>query len=322
MNGHAAEIAFFGLLSLVPATITLGGMLHVFAHVGGQALAARGQEGATEAIRLLIGPKLADSVINPFVETQLSQSRSLAITGVVATAWLASRMFYALSHGFDVAFDVSDRKPSRLQRLFALVHAIVAVVVVALTLAVMVLGWHSGRAGLDRFLGRAPVVAQLWMVVRWPLLVAVLLGVIVNLYHYGPNVRLPVRRCLPGALLAVALWIGAAVMFRAYLLVGAADPTGVESKDPRVILIGRAIGASIATAVWMYFSALAILTGAELNGELIRRRASTLEGSPAASPATERRPATRAEHPRVPRMVGVLFANSGHKLGGGNHKHR
>lgn len=279
-NAHAAEMAFFGLLSLVPATITMGGILHVFAHVGGPELATRGQEGASAAIRLLVGPKLADSVINPFVETQLTQSRGLAITGLIVTTWLTSRIFYALSHALDSAFDVSDPRRSVIQRLVCLTHAISVVFVIAITLAIMVLGWRSGSAGMDRFLGRVPVVAQLWAVIRWPLLVAVLLGVIIALYRYGPNIRLSWRQCLPGAALAVLLWIAAAVAFRAYLLVGAGAPTGVSSSNPDVVLIGRAIGASIGTGIWMYFSALAILTGAELNGALLRCEASEAEPSP------------------------------------------
>jgi membrane protein len=280
-NAHAAEMAFFGLLSLVPATITMGGILHVFARVGGPELATRGQDGAMAAIRLLIGPKLADSVINPFVQTQLSQSRGLAITGLIVTTWLTSRIFYALSHALDAAFSVSDPRRSLIQRCVSLVHAVGVVFIMAITLAVMVLGWRSGSAGMDRFLGRVPVVAQLWAVIRWPLLIAVLLGVIIALYRYGPNIKLSWRECLPGAALAVLLWIAAAVAFRAYLLVGAGAPTGVKSSNPNVVLIGRAIGASIGTGIWMYFSALAILTGAELNGVLLRHEASETELSPA-----------------------------------------
>ena len=227
-NAHAAEMAFFGLLSLVPATITMGGILHVFARVGGPELATRGQEGASAAIRLLIGPKLADSVINPFVQTQLTQSRGLAVTGLLVTTWLTSRIFYALSHALDSAFDVSDPRRSLAQRCVCLAQAIGVVFVIAITLAIMVLGWRNGKEGMDHFLGQVPVVAQAWAVIRWPLLVAVLLGVIAALYRYGPNVRLSWRQCLPGAALAVLLWIAAAVAFRAYLLVGAGAPTGVQ----------------------------------------------------------------------------------------------
>lgn len=324
VNAHAAAMSFFALLSLVPATVTLGGVLHTLAAIGGPELAVRAQQGASEAIRLLIGPKLADSVINPFVATQLSQTRGPAITGLLASAWLSSRIFYSLLHGLDVAFEVADRRPSRTQRLYALGHAIAAVGIVAVTLAVMVLGWHSGRAGLDRVMGRAPVVAQLWVVLRWPLLVAVLLGVIVNLYRYGPNVRLSVRQCLPGACLAVVLWIGAAGVFRGYLLIGAVAPTGVHTDDLQVVLIGRAIGASIATGVWLYFSSLAVLTGAELNGVLLRMRATAVSGeaatptevpAPTATrPSPNPGPSRAAGRPRLPRVIGVRAAAIGHWL--------
>jgi membrane protein len=308
-SAHAAEMAFFGLVALVPATITMGGVLHLLAHVGGPELAVRGQDGAAQAIRTLIGPKLADSVINPFVRTQLSQPRGLALSGLIVTAWLISRIFYALSHALDLAFDVSDRRRSVVQRCIALVHALGAVFVTAITLAIMVLGWRSGRAGIDRFLGNVPVVAQLWAVVRWPLLVAVLLGVTAALYRYGPNIRLTRRQYLPGAALAVLLWIAAAVAFRAYLMVGAGPPTGVSSGDPHVVLIGRAIGASIATGIWMYFSALAILTGAELNGVLLRRDVTEVELSPLALFHSMRQ-RIRALHPtRAARNYGHAFAN-------------
>jgi membrane protein len=308
-SAHAAEMAFFGLLALVPATITMGGVLDLLAHVGGPELASRGQDGATQAIRMLIGPKLADSVINPFVQTQLSQPGGLALSGLIVTVWLTSRIFYALAHALDTAFDVSDRRRSVIQRGICLVHAIGVVLVTAITLAIMVLGWHSGRAGIDRFFGHVPVVAQLWAVVRWPLLVAVLLGVTVALYRYGPNVRLTWRQCLPGAALAVLLWIGAAVAFRAYLVIGAGAPTGVSSADPEVVLIGRAIGASIATGIWMYFSALAILTGAELNGVLVRREIPEAEPSPLAHFHAMRQRVHTLHPTRAALTYGHAFAN-------------
>lgn len=311
VNAHAAAMSFFALLSLVPATVTLGGVLHALARIGGPELAVRAQQGAAEAIRLLIGPKLADPVINPFVETQLSQTGGPAITGLLASGWLISRVFYSLEHGLDVAFGAADRQPSRVQRLYALGHAVIAVAVVAVTLAVMVLGWHSGSAGLDRVMGRAPVIAQLWMVLRWPLLFFVLLGVIVNLYRYGPNVRLSVRQCLPGACLAVVLWIGAAGVFRGYLLIGPVAPTGVRTDDQQVVLIGRAIGASIATGVWLYFSSLAVLTGAELNSVLLRSRAAAPAGA-----STRLVPA--ADRPRLPWGIGVRAAAIGHWFEGRN----
>lgn len=275
LNSHAAEIAFFALLSLVPATITLGGVLHLMARVFGPQMAIKAEDGSDEAIRFLIGHKLADSVIVPFVNTQLSQPRGSAISALLIAAWLTSRVFHALSHALDVAFDVTDRRPSRIQRLISMAYAIGAVAVVVATLALMAVGWHSGRAGLDRFFARTPVVAQLWDIGRWPLLAGILLGILVLLYRYGPNVPHTYRHCLPGAVIGVALWIAAAIGFRAYLMLGTGAPTGVHTNDERVQLIGQATGAAIATGVWMYVSALVVLLGAEINAQLRRRRIAT-----------------------------------------------
>jgi membrane protein len=145
------------------------------------------------------------------------------------------------------------------------------VAVIAVTLALMVLGWHNGRAGLDRFMGQTPVISQLWIAMRWPLLVVILFAVVMGIYRFGPNLTLTWRQCLPGAIVSVVLWLLASVAFRAYLVFGAAAPTGIATRNKEVVLIGRAVGASIATGFFMYVTALAILFGAEINGVLWRR---------------------------------------------------
>jgi uncharacterized BrkB/YihY/UPF0761 family membrane protein len=68
------------------------------------------------------------------------------------------------------------------------------------------------------------------------------------------------------------LWILAAVGFRIYLALGSGAPTGVVVNNAQVVLIGRAVGAVVATVLWTYFSSIAILVGNELNAELARRR--------------------------------------------------
>ena len=88
-----------------------------------------------------------------------------------------------------------------------------------------------GRAGIYRFFGHAPVIATAWKLVRWPLLLAILLAVIAALYRYGPNVRHAWRQCLPGAALAVLLWMGAAALFRATQGSDGADGPGLDEDD-------------------------------------------------------------------------------------------
>jgi membrane protein len=56
------------------------------------------------------------------------------------------------------------------------------------------------------------------------------------------------------------------------LALGSGAPTGVVVNYAQVVLIGRAVGAVVATVLWTYFSSIAILVGNELNAELARSR--------------------------------------------------
>jgi hypothetical protein len=64
-------MAFFAVLTLVPSTIAVGSALGLSKQIVGAAPVARAEEAATEAVRVLMGPQLADNVITPFVHAQL-----------------------------------------------------------------------------------------------------------------------------------------------------------------------------------------------------------------------------------------------------------
>ncbi len=269
-------MSFFALLTLVPSTVAVGAALGVVERVVGPEKIARGQAAAITAVNVLISPKLANGVVDPFVRAQLTQRQGgAALGGLLLTWWLASRLFTATSHALDTAYGERNRGPSITQRVIALAFALVSVVVVVLTLGMMVdvpflneQGGSAGQFGLDHEL------AVVWQLGRWPALLVLLVGFLLGLYRFAPSVRHPWRACLPGAAAGVVLWILAAVAFRIYLGLGHGAPTGVVVNDSNVVIIGRAIGAVVATVLWTYFSSMAILLGNELNAELARARSS------------------------------------------------
>jgi membrane protein len=146
---------------------------------------------------------------------------------------------------------------------------------VVLTLGIMVdapfLDEHRTLA--EQF-GISQALVTVWWILRWPVVLAVLVAFLLCLYRFAPSVRHGWRHLLPGAVLGVLLWIVAAVAFRIYLAFGGGDPTGVvvDPNDARVVVIGQAVGAVVATVLWTYFSSIAILAGNELNAELARLR--------------------------------------------------
>jgi membrane protein len=273
VTGPAAEMSFFAMLTLVPLTVAVGAALGQIQRFVGPEKIARGQDAAISLVRAFISPRLTDGVVDPFVRAQLSQPQrgGAAIGGLLLTWWLAGRLFAATSRALDSAYHDRHQRLSIHQRMIALGFAFGSVVVVVLTLGIMVdAPFMDENRATDIGVSRALVT--IWYVVRWPVVLLVLVAFLLCLYRFAPTVRHAWRHLLPGAVLGVLAWIAAAVGFRIYLALSSDTATGVVVNDQRVVIIGRAVEAVVATVLWTYFSSVAILVGNELNAELARLR--------------------------------------------------
>jgi membrane protein len=301
-TGHAAEMAFFAVLTLVPSTVAVGSALGLSKHVIGQNAVTEAERAVNGAVRALMGPDLADTVITPFVHVQLTQPRGgVAIGGLLAAWWLSSHLFEATGHALDAAYGVTDRRPTIVSRLLALGFALGSVLLVACTIEVMVVGpLGNPSTGVASQLGMGEVYRDGWAVLRWPLLLVIVVAFLVALYRFSPNVRHGWRDCLPGAMLGAALWICAAVAFRVSAAVGLQGSRGVSGGDANVDIIGQSVNAVIATVLWAYLASIAILLGGEFNAVLRRRAAAAAREAPRFGPAAAPGPA----EPTPPDPVG------------------
>jgi membrane protein len=301
-TGHAAEMAFFAVLTLVPSTVAVGSALGLSKHIVGAGVVQEAERAVNGAVRALMGPGLADSVITPFVHVQLTQPHGgVAIGGLLAAWWLSSRLFEATGHALDTAYGVVDRRPTLVSRLLALGFALGSVLLVACTVEVMVVGpLGSSRSGPANDLGVGSLYEHGWAVLRWPLLLVIVVGFLMSLYRFSPNVRHGWRDCLPGAVFGAGLWILAAVGFRVSAAMGLQGTHGVGGGDPSVEIIGQAVSAVIATVLWAYLASIAILLGGEFNATLRRRRAPVQAAAPANGVRFERTADAPAE-PLAPR---------------------
>jgi membrane protein len=281
-TGHAAEMAFFAVLTLVPSTIAVGSAMGASKALVGSGAVAQAEAAANDAVRVLMGPELADVVIGPFVHAQLTQPhRDVALGALLIAWWLSSHLFMATGHALDYAYGVRDHRATLVQRFIALAFALGSVGVVAVTAEMMVSGPLGELTGDPaKTLGIQGPYEEIWKVIRWPIGFALVVGFLVCLYRFSANVKHCWRDCVPGAVVGAFLWISAAVVFR--LTAGARDWSGVASNDPSVTLIGQAVNAVVSTVVWAYLASIAILLGGELNAALRQRRTTR-----AAVPGTE-----------------------------------
>jgi membrane protein len=160
------------------------------------------------------------------------------------------------------ANDLEETRPFWKVRLlaFGLIGILGAVAVFLVVL--IVFGAPIGDA-IARRVGAGHAFTLAWSIARWPLAFAAVLVALAAVYRLAPNRAPPGWRWVtPGSLLGSVLWLGFSGLFALY--------TAFSSSYDRTY--GSLAGA-IVLLLWLQFSALAMLLGAELNTELERRAA-------------------------------------------------
>jgi membrane protein len=120
---------------------------------------------------------------------------------------------------------------------------------------------------LPRFLGVQSLFVMLWPYLRETAIFLFLILSFQVLFFIAPNRRQSFLGQMPGAFLAVTVWIGASFFLRAFV----AESTGYNQ-------VYGTLGAVIALMTWFYVTALAVLLGAELNAEIARQRSASALG--------------------------------------------
>lgn len=285
VSGLAAEVAFFGVLSLFPALLAMTAALGWLDAVAGGDVATRAEEAVVDFLRRVLTDEAAgtiDAVQELFVEADTG----VVTVGVVAALWAASRGFVALVKALDVVYDLEERRSYVGLRALALGLALGTVLVVAAMLAMLVLGplLGTGREVAEA-LGLGGAFATFWDWARWPLALVALVAWAATVLHVAPNHRTPWRWDVPGAVLAGVSWAALSASLRVYMSVATAGANQVFGT----------LGGSLIVLLWLYLLAVGLLVGGELNAVLIRRWAPD-EAGPAA-PGRERRDGDGALEP-------------------------
>ncbi len=265
-SGLAGEVAFFWILGLFPALIALAAVLGILEVVVGDSVARQAQDEVVTSLQRVLTEEASGIVEG--VRTLFTEAKPAAASfGVVAALWAASRGFAAMIQALGDIYDVEERRGYLRVRLLAVGMAGASLLVVAVVLAMMVLGPLLGPGrDVARRLGFGPGFATLWDWLRWPAVVAVVIAWAATVYHLAPNRRTPWKAELPGAVLSAMVWAGVSVGLQVYLRLAA-------NSNP---VLGS-LGGTLIVLLWLYLLAAGLLLGAELNAALARR-------SPNASP--------------------------------------
>ncbi|MGB0435592.1 MAG: YihY/virulence factor BrkB family protein, partial [Mycobacterium sp.] len=250
------EAALFTLISLPALLLAVIGSL-------GFVAAALGPQGNQELRELVLGvPEsfLSDQTFASYertVNTMLEQTRGSVVTiGILLSVWTGSRAVNRYLETITIAYNV-DQRPSWRRRLLALGLTIGALIGAIAVLPPMVFGPR-----IVEWLAPDPIAdttLRMLDLLFWPSLVLLVFAGLVTLYHVGVPWRTPWRRDVPGALLAMVLWVLASAGLRVYLAFSVTDDA-----------VYSQLAVPIAVVLWLYITAFAVLLGAEFNAEIER----------------------------------------------------
>ncbi|WP_344956338.1 YihY/virulence factor BrkB family protein [Actinomadura miaoliensis] len=273
VTGLAAEAAFFALLSLPPLVIGLVGLM---GHLRGLLGPGTVEEVRTWVIAraetVLTGPAVHSVVVPLIDEVIRGGSPNIVSLSFLFTLWAGSRATNVYVDTITIAYGLSGVRGVVRTRLRAFFLYLVGLVVMLIVLPLLV----AGPALLRRAL---PEGAGYVLLAYWPVVVTLSILFLALLYHMSVPVRTSWWRQVPGAVMALVVWILGGFLLRLYL--SGSLSGGVSVYGP--------LSASIAVLAWLYVAALAVLVGAALNAEIDRRwpsgdtaraRAATAAGEP------------------------------------------
>lgn len=262
ITGLAAEVAFFAVLSIFPGLLMVTAALGHLELLVGTELAARSKDQILDFLDMILTDQAAGALGE--VEALFEEGRPGVLTAAtVGAIWALGRGFAAVIRALNLAHDTDERRSWLRLRLIALGLSVGAVLVTAITIAMVVVGPLFGRGErIADLVGAGDTFTLAWTWLRWPLAFAVLTAGAQTLLHVAPNrVRPAWRRDLPGALLAAIGWLVVSLAFSAYLRLA-----------PGANAVLGALGGGLILLVWLYLLSLSLLIGGELNAVLERRR--------------------------------------------------
>ena len=251
---RAGHIAFSTLLALFPFLI----FLTALAGYLGQGEAA----ADFIAFALEVMPVEVALTVKPVVVEITESTRGGLLTiSLVGALWFASSGVEALRVALNQAYGVRRRRPFWLRRLQGLAFVILASGGIILAVMGVVAG-PAIWALAESVLYIPEPLYWLWTGARYGVGALGLFVVLCCLYHWLPNRPQSWRVVVPGALVALVLWLAAATLFSLYL-----------GHLANYSVIYGSLGGVIVALVFFYVSAAVFIFGAEVNAVLAGKQA-------------------------------------------------
>src|SRR4029453_17130315 len=188
---------------------------------------------------------------------QQSRSALGRALGVLLAFWAATGAMSSVVKAVNRAYEYDETRPIWKVRLISLVLVLATGLLLVGSFLLIIFGGNLG----DAIARRTPLdggFKVFWNVARWPIAFIAVLLFLALIYYLAPNRETRTWRWLtPGAVVGSLAWLGLSGLFALY--------TSFSSSYNRTY---GSLAGGIILGLWLYYSAWAILFGAELNSQV------------------------------------------------------
>ncbi|RZS89466.1 membrane protein [Motilibacter rhizosphaerae] len=281
VTGLAAEVGFFALLSLPPLLLGLVGSLgFVVRPLLGDDVVEEVRTSILDSLHTALANTSVDSVVQDTFNDVSKRGRiDIVSIGFVLALWSGSRALNVYIDTVTIMYGLGGHRGIIRTRALSVTLYVLALLTGSVALPLVVAGPSLVADALPKGYGGWVQAAY------WPTVLLLCVLFLATLYHFAVPIRGRWRRDLPGAVLAVALWLVLSWVLRTVI----AASVGGSSTS-----IYGPLSAPILVLVWLYFLAISVLIGAAFNAALDdelrigaerRRRARARAQRAAAAPA-------------------------------------
>ena len=246
--GMAAQLSYYFALALFPALLFVVALASYLPY-----------DVITDVVNSMasFAPPDVLSIVRGQLESIASGEPTGILTiGILGALWSSSGAMTSIVSSLNKAYDIPESRPWWKVRLISIGLTIGTVIFILLSFSIIMAGPNAGQWVAGWF-GLSSTFDLVWMLVRWPLAFALATSGIAMVFYFAPDADQDWAWVTPGSIATTVLWVLFSLVFRLY----------VTTIGDYTATYGALAGAAI-LLLWLYFSALALLIGGELNSEI------------------------------------------------------
>ena len=250
---RASSLAFNFFLAFFPSIIVFFTLIPYIPIIGFQ-------ETLMEILSNILPPSTNNATFNTLDDIINNQRGGLLSIGFILALYFSTNGMSSLIQAFNSSYHIRENESIIKHQLLSILLTLVISALVFLTIILIIFGKTTITYLVDFQLINQNKIVFL-NIAKWVVLIFMLFVGITTIFNIGPAIKSKIKIFSPGAILATLFIILTSIVFSYYI-----DNFSQYNK------IYGSIGTLIIILLWIYFNAIFLLIGFELNASILNAK--------------------------------------------------